>query len=241
MAYISIYLCMATENIHAHIEVTQTNSFINSNMMGIRLSLIWVVMGMAATAQNDSPKPVVDIGGQPLRPGVEYYITPAVTDIGGALTSVERNGSSCPKYVGQESGSPNRLAVSFALFDEKETEVREGKNFKATFSPATTRTCGGSTAWKVGKRDEATQKRLIEIGGDDDDNDGSYFLIDRDERFGGNYIYNLEFCPVETCPICKFECGNFEALLIANGVRLMSLGIDAAPLAVQFERVQYIN
>lgn len=200
-------------------------------LMGIRLSLIWLVIAMAITAQNDTPAPVLDIAGQPLRPGVEYYINPAITDMGGALTLVQWNGSSCPKYVGQERVSLNRLPVKFSLFDDSQNVVRLGKNFKATFSAATT--CGVSTMWNVGERDAATQKRLIEAG-----DDGSYFLIGRDNRLGGNSnIYNLRYCPVEVCPLCRFECGTFEALLIENGVKLMSLGVDGTPLAVEFERV----
>lgn len=202
-------------------------------LMGFRLSLIWLVMAVAASAQN-SPAPVLDIAGQPLRRGVEYYIKPAITDIGGPLTLISLNGSSCPKYVGQEGTSSSRLPVTFAPFEENENVVRERKNFKATFSAANT--CGVSTTWKVGERDAETQKRLIEIG--DGGRFGNYFLIDRDERLrGNNNIYNLEFCPSELCPTCRFECGNFEALMIENGERLMSLGIDDTPLAVQFEMV----
>lgn len=200
-------------------------------IMGKLSLFIWLVMAMVATAQNNTPAPVLDMSGQPLRRGVEYYVRPAITDIGGAFALVERNGS-CPKYVGHENPSANRLPVTFAPYEEGEDVVRETKNFKATFSAATT--CGVSTTWKVGERDGESQKRLIEIG--DGGRWGNYFLINRDQRFESN-IYHFEYCPAELCPICRFECGNFETLDIEDGKKLLSLGIEGTPFPVEFERV----
>lgn len=111
--------------------------------------------------------------------------------------------------------------------------MRETKNFKATFSTATN--CGVPTTWKVGERDAATQKRLIEIG--DGGRWGNYFLIEKDPRFGGSNIYKFRFCPAELCPTCKFECGDFETLDIEDGKKLLSLGIEGPAFQVEFERV----
>nr|XP_048321674.1 kunitz type trypsin inhibitor 104-like [Ziziphus jujuba var. spinosa] len=210
----------------------------------MRPSFIWLVMAMVTTAQiiPSLCPPVVDTTGQPLRRGLEYYIKPALLDtFSGPSTLVEHNISSalCPNYVREGWPSSNRLPVAFEPVEENDLLVRERKNFKATFyKPAK---CEGSTTWKVGKRDEETQKRLIETG--DGGRFGNLFLIDRSgERFGeSKNIYNLRYCPTEICPTCKFECGNFEALILENRERFMSLGNDGAPVAVEFERIKLLN
>ncbi|KAH7512699.1 hypothetical protein FEM48_Zijuj12G0118400 [Ziziphus jujuba var. spinosa] len=176
-------------------------------LMGIRLSLIWLVMAMAATAQiiPPPPFPVLDTTRQPLRRVLEYYINPALLDaLSGPLTLVENNITSarCPPYVGEGQPSSKRLPVTFAPLEDNENVVMVGKNFKATLSKP--KGCEGSTHGRLG---------------------------------GNKNIYKLRFCPTELCPLCKFECGNFEALIPADRERLMSLGNDDNPVAVQFERV----
>ncbi|KAH7512747.1 hypothetical protein FEM48_Zijuj12G0123200 [Ziziphus jujuba var. spinosa] len=185
-------------------------------LMGIRLSLIWLVMAMAATAQiiPPPPVPVLDTTGQPLRRGLEYYINPALFDARSrTLTLVEHNITSagCPPYVGEGKSSSKRLPITFAPLEDNENVV--------------------------GKIDPQTQKRLIETG--DGGRFGNLFLIERLE--GNKNIYKLRFCPNELCPLCKpeIECGNFEPLILENREILMSLGNDGTPLAVQFERVPF--
>ncbi|KAH7512713.1 kunitz type trypsin inhibitor 104 [Ziziphus jujuba] len=191
------------------------------------LSLIWLVMAVAVTAQEDSPAPVLDTSGQPLERGVEYYINPAITDNGGRFTLIARN-NSCPLYAGQENVSgPEGIPVTFAPFEEGENVVRETKNFKVTFSALST--CVQSTAWKVGEQEPETKRRLIVTG-----NDGSYsnyFYIGK-EQVGGN-VYRIVWCPAELCPTCRFACGNVGAL-VENGKRLLAL--DGSVLPVVFER-----
>lgn len=192
------------------------------------LSLIWLVMAMAATAQ-DSRAPVLDTTGQPLRRGVEYYIKPAITDNGGRFTLIDRN-NSCPFYAGQENVSgPKGLPVTFAPFVGSENVVRETKNFKVSFSASTI--CAQSTTWKVGNQQSQTQRRLIVTGQGENRGYTNYFYINK-EQVRGN-IYSLKWCPAELCPTCRFACGSVGAL-VENGKRLLAL--DGSVLPVLFER-----
>ncbi|KAL5564172.1 hypothetical protein UlMin_027336 [Ulmus minor] len=190
------------------------------------LSCIWLVIALAATAQEESNSPVLDTSGQPLQRGVEYYIKPAATEMGGPFTLIDRNGF-CPFYVGQQNVSVDGIPVSFSPFEEEESTVREGKNFKVAFSGATT--CVQSTTWKVGETEPRTQRRLIATG----DNAGysNYFYINKYEEFEN--IYSIQWCPTELCPTCRFICGAFGSLF-ENGKRLAAL--DGSALGVVFER-----
>ncbi|PQQ18712.1 alpha-amylase/subtilisin inhibitor-like [Prunus yedoensis var. nudiflora] len=185
-------------------------------LIGSLSCCLWLVMAIATVAQtsDDSNAPVLDTSGQALQVGVEYYIKPAITDNGGRFTLINRN-DSCPLYVGQENVSgPEGYPVTFAPFVEGETV---------------------STAWKLGETDEVTQRRLIVTG--EDQNQGiagparNYFRVNKQAAPEG--VYNLEWCPTELCPTCRFICGSAGAL-VENGKRLIAL--DGSVLPVVFER-----
>ncbi|XP_021831664.1 kunitz trypsin inhibitor 2-like [Prunus avium] len=204
-------------------------------LIGSLSCCIWLVMAIATVAQtsDDSNAPVLDTSGQALQVGVEYYIKPAITDNGGRFTLINRN-DSCPLYVGQENVSgPEGYPVKFAPFVEGETVVREARDQKITFSAFTI--CAQSTAWKLGETDEVTQRRLIVTG--EDQNQGiagparNYFRVNKQAAPDG--VYNLEWCPTELCPTCRFICGSAGAL-VENGKRLIAL--DGSVLPVVFER-----
>ena len=202
------------------------------------LSCIWLVMAISAIAQssNDSSPAVLDTTGQALERGVEYYIKPAITDNGGRFTLINRN-DSCPLYVGLENVSGlDGLPVTFTPFVEEETVIRENRDTKVVFSAATT--CVQSTAWKLGERDPETDRRLIvtgEIVVDEENQSwrraGNYFKLSKSDV--GDNIYNIEWCPTEVCPFCRFICGTAGGL-IENGKRLLAL--DGSVLPVVFER-----
>jgi hypothetical protein len=195
------------------------------------LSFIWLVLAVSAAAQpSSSPAPVLDNVGSPLEVGVEYYINPAITDNGGRFTLINRNGS-CPLYVGQENVSGlEGFPVSFTPFVEGETVIRESRDLKVVFSAITT--CVQSTAWKLGEKDPESGRRLIVTGEDEGQRPtGNYFKIVKAEV--GDNIYNIQWCPTEVCPICRFDCGTAGGL-VENGKRLLAL--DGSVLPVMFER-----
>ncbi|GMN65833.1 hypothetical protein TIFTF001_034907 [Ficus carica] len=193
----------------------------NMKLIGT-LTCIWLVMAIAATAQN----PVLDTAGQPLRRGLQYYIKPAITDNGGRFTLISRN-DSCPLYPGQENFSGgNGAPVTFAPFVRGENVVRETKNFKVRFDVFTI--CLQSTTWRVGQEDPETGRRLIETG--DNGGFGNYFYIRRGKV---ENTYEIRWCPAELCPTCRFRCGDVGAL-VENDKRLLAL--DGSVLPVVFER-----
>lgn len=194
-----------------------------------RLGLIWLVVAMAATAQEDNA-PVLDTTGQPLQRGVEYYIRLAVTDNGGPFTLIDRNGS-CPLYVGQENVTGlNEIPVTFGPFEEGENVVRLIKSFKVAFSAATR--CVEPTTWKVGEEEPESQRRLITTGqasGGRFGPLGNYFLIEQSEQG----FYTIRWCPADLCPTCRLRCG-YVGNLVENGKRLAAL--DGSALPVEFDR-----
>ncbi|KAB2623526.1 miraculin-like [Pyrus ussuriensis x Pyrus communis] len=202
-------------------------------LIGSICSCIWLVMAVSTLAQtSDDSNAVLDTAGKALQSGVDYYINPAITDSGGRFTLINRTG--CPLNVGQENVSgPEGLPVTFSPFVEGETVVREGRDQKITFSASTI--CVQSTAWKVGETDQDTQRRLIITGEDENQGlpgpAGNYFRITKQATPDG--VYNLEWCPTEVCPTCRFICGSVGAI-VENDKRLLAL--DGSALPVVFER-----
>ncbi|KAM5586419.1 kunitz type trypsin inhibitor 104 [Rosa sericea] len=201
------------------------------NLIGSLSCCMWLVMAMATAAQDSAP--VLDTSGQALQSGVDYYIKPAITDNGGRFTLIDRN-DSCPFYAGQENTSgPEGFPVTFAPFAEGETVVRETRDQKITFSAFTI--CVQSTAWKVGETQSETQRRLIVTGIDQNEGlpgpAGNYFRINKQADHDG--VYNLQWCPTEVCPTCRFICGDVGAL-VENDKRLLAL--DGSVLPVVFEK-----
>ena len=190
------------------------------------LGLVLLIAAAISAASAQEPSPVLDTSGQPLRRGVEYIIRPAITDVGGPFTLIDRN-DSCPLYVGQVN-APTMQAfnVTFEPFDGAESVVRESRDFKVTFSALST--CVMSTAWKVDHNTEVDGRRLIATGEDNSSTLGflaNYFLI----RRGAGGLYNIEWCPAALCPTCRLRCGSLGNLL-ENGKLLAALDANALPL-----------
>ncbi|KAK9272345.1 hypothetical protein L1049_002716 [Liquidambar formosana] len=196
-------------------------------LIGTLCLVIWLVVATTSLAQppsNDSsPPPILDTDGQPLQRGVEYYIIAGVTDIGGGVSLVTRNGTSCPPYVGLDDDptSPG-FPVVFTPFLADETVIRESRDFTVQFSAVSI--CVSSLAWRVGETDAETGRRLIVTGGQSQY--GGYFRINRE---GG--VYNVAWCPTDVCPICRFQCGSAGILIEDDNVLLALDGPVALPVS----------
>jgi hypothetical protein len=135
-------------------------------------------------------------------------------------------------YVGQENVSGlEGFPVIFTPFAKGETVIRESRDLKIVFSASST--CVQSTAWKLGEKDAESGRRLIVTGESQNQRrpTDNYFKIVKAEV--GDNIYNIEWCPTEVCPICKFDCGTAGGL-VENGKRLLAL--DGSVLPDTFER-----
>ncbi|KHN19473.1 alpha-amylase/subtilisin inhibitor-like [Glycine soja] len=191
--------------------------------IGTSLSLmLWLVIATSALAKSDNP-PVLDTQGNPLEPGKDYYIKPAITDVGGRATLLSRN-NPCPLYVGQEnSDAAEGLPLFFTPFAEEDDVVKVNRDFKVTFSAASI--CVQGTNWNLAEKDSESGRRLIAASGRDD-----YFRITETPIKGSYYI---GWCPTDVCPFCRFDCGIVGGLR-ENGKILLAL--DGNVLPVVFEK-----
>jgi len=190
------------------------------------LANVWLLVATTSIAQF-----VIDTSGEPVENDEDYFIRPAITGNGGSLTLVTRN--SCPFNVGLDPDAPQGFAVLLSPFvsNHEEDEVRLGRDLRVIFQAGTS--CGQSTEWRLGERDATTGRRFI-ITGRDDSTVGSYGNFFRIVQTPSRGIFNIQWCPTEVCPSCKFECGTV-GIVRENGKILLALDGSALPVVFQKE------
>ncbi|THU73394.1 hypothetical protein C4D60_Mb04t22380 [Musa balbisiana] len=192
------------------------------------LSAIFLVFS-ALAPPTSADEPVRDTDGNVLQRGVDYYILPAVTDIGGGLTLAGRNGS-CPLSVALASlPSDNGLPLQFSPEDDDDDTVELSTDTNVIFSAYTI--CVQSTVWKL-ERDEGEGRYYVAIGGvagnPGKETLSNWFKI---ESYQG--VYKLVFCPT-VCDYCRPVCGSLG--VYEQGGRQW-LGIrDDSPFPFEFKR-----
>lgn len=192
------------------------------------LSAIFLVFS-ALAPPTSADEPVRDTDGNVLQRGVDYYILPAVTDIGGGLTLAGRNGS-CPLSVALASlPSDNGLPLQFSPEDDDDDTVELSTDTNVIFSASTI--CVQSTVWKL-ERDEGEGRYYVAIGGvagnPGKETLSNWFKI---ESYQG--VYKLVFCPT-VCDYCRPVCGSLG--VYEQGGRQW-LGIrDDSPFPFEFKR-----
>ncbi|KAL2326855.1 hypothetical protein Fmac_020282 [Flemingia macrophylla] len=188
---------------------------------------VWV---LTATSSEGQSNYVMDTNNEPLDSDDEYYIRPAITDNGGRFTLVNPNGT-CPLHVGLENtDTPPGYAVRFTPFasNDDDDDIRLNSDLRVTFVDVLS-TCAQSAEWRVGENDTASGRRLVVTGRDN--RTASYSNYFRITQNGS--IYNIEWCPTEVCPTCRFNCG-IGGILRQNGTIFFAL--DGSPLPVQFQK-----
>ncbi|XVE90583.1 hypothetical protein DITRI_Ditri20bG0089400 [Diplodiscus trichospermus] len=182
-----------------------------------------------STIADDQLDPVLDISGQELQTGTDYYILPVSRGRGGGLTLASTGNETCPLDVVQEQLEvSNGLPVTFSPVNVTKGVVRVSTDLNVKFSAATI--CVQSTVWKL-DNDESIQKRVVTTGGVEG-NPGSETLSNwfQIQKFDDDY--KLVFCP-GVCDICRPFCGNL-GVFIDGGIR--RLAISDEPLKVMFKR-----
>ncbi|XP_058744419.1 kunitz type trypsin inhibitor 106-like [Vicia villosa] len=175
---------------------------------------------------------VLDTNGEPVEGDKGYFIRPVITNNGGRFTLVNRNGS-CPLHVGLENTHfpQHSLAVKFTPFSPHHDfdDVRLNQDLRVTFQASPS--CEQSTEWRLGEITR-TGRRLIATGRDDDTvgSYGNFFRI-IETRIAD--MYNIQWCPTEVCPNCRFECGTIGTLLENEKILL---ALDGSPLPIFFEK-----
>ncbi|GMI65904.1 ARABIDOPSIS THALIANA KUNITZ TRYPSIN INHIBITOR 5 [Hibiscus trionum] len=198
--------------------------------MKTALFLAFTFLFFGSSVASDGPEPVLDISGQELRTGVDYYVLPVVRGRGGGLTLDSANNETlCPLFVVQEQLEVSTgLPLHFSPVNVEQGVIRESTDLNVIFNVFTI--CIQSNVWSL-VYDESLQKYVVAISGvvgnPGRETLNNWFKI---EKFDDDY--KLVFCPA-VCNICRPVCGNL-GVFIDNGVRRLVLTDD--PLKVVFRR-----
>lgn len=106
---------------------------------------------------------MLDISGQELRTGIDYYILPVIRGRGGGLTLASTGNETCPLDVVQEQQEvSNGLPLTFSPVNVTQGVVRVSTDLNIKFSAASI--CVQTTLWTL-HFDESVQKYIVTTGG----------------------------------------------------------------------------
>ena len=181
-------------------------------------------------AADSAPDPVLDLAGEKLRTGVDYYILPVIRGRGGGLTLASTRNKTCPLDVVQEQHEvSNGLPLTFSSVNPKKGVVRVSTHLNIKFSAATISV--QSTVWKLDNFDESTGQWFVTTGGVEGnpgrETTSNWFKI---EKYDDDY--KLVFCPT-VCDFCKVLCRDV-GIYIEDGRR--SLALSDVPFKVMFKK-----
>ncbi|XVE58837.1 hypothetical protein DITRI_Ditri04bG0201100 [Diplodiscus trichospermus] len=159
-----------------------------------------------ATAAN---KPVLDIDGDELQAGVEYYVVSAIRGAGGGGLALGRTkDQKCPEVVVQrrsdmDSGTP----VKFSNSDTNDDVIHLSTDINIEFLPIRDRFCHTSTVWKLDNYNPSTGKWWLTTDGVKG-NPGpntlkNWFKIEK----AGVLVYKFTYCP-SVCESCTTLCSD---------------------------------
>ncbi|XP_020213133.1 kunitz trypsin inhibitor 2 [Cajanus cajan] len=169
------------------------------------------------------PEAVVDKQGEPLRPGVGYYVFPLWADEGGLSLGPTRN-KTCPLDVIRDPsfiGLP--LTFSAPGFDYIPTLT----DLKVDFPVSTI--CVQSNVWRL--RKEGAGFWFVSADGNPNDIT-SKFKIERLEGEHAYEIYSFKFCPSVPGTLCA-PVGTF---VDTDGTKVMAVGDNIEPYYVRFQK-----
>lgn len=181
-------------------------------------------------AASAAPDPVLDIGGQNLHTGTNYYILPVVRGKGGGLTLASTGNETCPLDVVQEQHEvKDGLPLTFSPVNLTKGVVRVSTDMNIKFSAATI--CVQSTVWKLDSHDDSLAQWFVTSGGVEGnpgrETTSNWFKI---EKYDNDY--KLVFCP-SVCDFCKVLCRDI-GIYIDGGIRRLAL--SDVPFKVMFKR-----
>ncbi|TYH52954.1 hypothetical protein E1A91_D09G063500v1 [Gossypium mustelinum] len=167
---------------------------------------------------NATNYPVLDIDGDWLRTGVEYYVVSAIFGAGGGGLALGRSTKQpCPEIVVQrrsdfDKGTP----VIFSNADTNDTVVRLSTDVNIEFTPIRTKLCRTTTVWKIDNYDDSAGKWWVTTDGVRG-NPGpntltSWFKIENVGILG----YKFKYCP-SVCESCTTLCSEIERDVDSDG------------------------
>nr|P13087.3 RecName: Full=Miraculin; Short=MIR; Flags: Precursor [Synsepalum dulcificum]BAA07603.1 miraculin precursor [Synsepalum dulcificum]BAH84844.1 miraculin [Synsepalum dulcificum] len=214
-------------------------------MLSLSFFFVSALLAAAAnpllSAADSAPNPVLDIDGEKLRTGTNYYIVPVLRDHGGGLTvsATTPNGTFvCPPRVVQTRKEVDHdRPLAFFPENPKEDVVRVSTDLNINFSAFMPCRWTSSTVWRLDKYDESTGQYFVTIGGvkgnPGPETISSWFKI---EEFCGSGFYKLVFCPT-VCGSCKVKCGDVGIYIDQKGRRRLAL--SDKPFAFEFNKTVY--
>nr|XP_016515173.1 PREDICTED: miraculin-like [Nicotiana tabacum] len=182
---------------------------------------------------QDVPDPVLDVSGNAVRTGVNYYILPAGRGNGGGLQVASIRNRTNPLVVSQhadESSIGGYLQFSPVNPNENIIGISTDLNVKFT----SIHISDSSTVWRI-NTELIPQRYLVTVGGVEG-NPGretlsNWFRIDKYED-----AYKLVYCP-GVCETCRPFCGEI-GILVEGSKRVLFIGSRSdQPLKVTFHKL----
>ncbi|KAM3322463.1 kunitz trypsin inhibitor 5 [Capsicum chacoense] len=178
-----------------------------------------------------STAPVLDINGDKVQAGPNYFILPVIRGRGGGLyPSNVKQTNTCPRDIIQEANEVQQgLPVVFTRVDAKKGVVRVSTDVNVRFYTPTI--CARETIWKIGEYDDKLKQYFVVTGGVEGnpgrETVGNWFKI---EKFGSDYKF--VYCP-SVCKFCKVICKDV-GIFNKDGVRFLAL--SDTPFKVMFRK-----
>ncbi|XP_074284244.1 kunitz-type serine protease inhibitor DrTI-like [Silene latifolia] len=138
----------------------------------------------SATVDN-----VLDVDGNPLVPGIKYYILPATQNYGGLSLKPRKNTNTCPFYVSFEKNKASLgHAVTFTPKNEQDSEITTSSPLQI-ISQADYGRCELTKWWRLvaDSANDGSGRLLVVTGGPQSD----WFRM----RSAGNGVYKIVYCP----------------------------------------------
>ncbi|MCD7449788.1 hypothetical protein HAX54_001525 [Datura stramonium] len=152
---------------------------------------------------QDVSEPVLDVSGNAVRTGVNYFILPAARGNGGGLQVASIRNQTNPLVVSQNADeSVIGVNLQFSPVDPKENTIRISTDMNVKFTSMSI--SDSSTVWRI-NTELIPQRYLVTVGGVEGNPGretlGNWFKIDKYED-----AYKLVYCP-GVCNICRPFCG----------------------------------
>ncbi|KAM3374524.1 kunitz trypsin inhibitor 5 [Capsicum galapagoense] len=183
------------------------------------------------SSSSASTAPVLDINGDKVQAGPNYFILPVIRGRGGGLyPSNVKQTNTCPRDIIQEANEVQQgLPVVFTRVDAKKGVVRVSTDVNVRFYTPTI--CARETIWKIGEYDDKLKQYFVVTGGVEGnpgrETVGNWFKI---EKFGSDYKF--VYCP-SVCKFCKVICKDV-GIFNMDGVRFLAL--SDTPFKVMFKK-----
>ncbi|KAJ7970150.1 Kunitz type trypsin inhibitor / miraculin [Quillaja saponaria] len=191
------------------------------------------LLGAAAAA----PEPVLDVSGEKLRAGVNYFVHVVPTRCGGVgVTRCPGGGGGLTIASTRNRTYPldvvlayNVLPLTFTLANSKKGVVRVSTDLNVKFSSLSN--ILQSKVWKLDYFDKLTGQRFVTAGGVEG-NPGpetirNWFKI---EKYGS--AYKFVYCPT-VCKFCRVSCKDI-GIYVEDGKKRLAL--SDVPLNIRFTK-----